>query len=417
MRLGSFFGLPAPMILLLEDNEERLRSWLRFASEDTRTEFLYLLKVEELCEWKLPDVQQVSEGFSPMVRIDHGKSSSLSEIEMAQLGAEIRSKLIALVLKKEKMGKSKKLPENLTVYISDVMKEKSFSVAEISDFVKRLYRGLEDSDVKTTGDWVKVAEAKRVLPDAIDLTDRRITLSAEQKAMLQFVIDRKSLIQKCIEFCSNNVTNDEMIFNVSFFELILRKASSFGFMVLNRFEEVKDKRSKSFLLGAAEQCKAEADKFSACFKKYVNANEVDGIKDVRDLLFSMHDVPDWCRDYFAGLITHGEIDCSGLNNENLQVMIEVLQCIQRLDKESVERKIDCKIEDWDSWILEMCDLGVCGLNDKSLVLFDDAVRNTVFGGKMQVTKSPEDYAEIESVLANVYALLDTLRPIGEVLDE
>jgi len=428
MRIGNFWGLPAPMaILLFRDSPELLYGYLKMMGKelspglmlDIQKEFQYLLKHVSNNGWELPEYERVSVNFPLDTCVDGMAISGADTLTNVLFETELCCRAIELAMKYEARGEFFKLPQDLRGWLKGVFSGRQCHIGEIN---KVLREAIKDTGACSESVIPSIAEKyglKRTCPEFYWDGDRRVRLSETQKAVWQYYSDAAGMIAECIDKCSGQADDEETIFGVSFFDLIKRKPVSIKYSVINVFQRAKERQYAKLLPDCRDECIREIQKYRDAILKNVEfGNEkADAIISDAGLeeIFSVGSAS--CQSFFKGLIQDGRLPLPDLQTADLQMLVEIYSRIERFEMVGFGTAFGVECGDVDSFISECCGIGICGLNYCSFDLFEDAVMNISLSEKGKIRKSSQDLQELSFHLNDISALLDTLIPIGTHIAE
>jgi hypothetical protein len=348
----------------------------------------------------------------------HGSIDGEPETLVVQLAQEVRNEVLALVVRNSKNGKWKEVSKDLSEKVMSEFSSSEFSIGEISDVVKKIYKGLTDSSVDTMAEWAEAYGMTKCVPDSIMTDEKSIHLSGNQKNALQYFADRQDFIEDCIKHCAERATGGKMVFGISFFDLIMRKPSSITYIVYNLFDSVKDKRNPNVLYAVINECREETEKYKQCMNEFVSSGKVVKVKKFTadKALGILDDCSASVRQFFVTAFDNGTLDLDELTEESFRMLVDLRSKISSVTSEFFLKKLGCKGRLSDV-AFELKDIGIIGVNDQSLALFDDSLMNFVLEGDSRIAKSDEDVNALKQNLSDIDALLDTLIPIGGKISE
>lgn len=414
MRIGEFWGLPAPMLLLVVQDERKLCELLSHAPSDFKTELLFLKKSVSLCSYELVPFDEVSTSLAPTLQVVNGKVQGQSEITCVQLINEIYWKVVRNLVNSLVKGEKKEITKDLRSVVTQRVKELSFSVSDVDRIAKKIARRIPDGSVDIT-QAVKLFNLTMKVPNCIVVDGNTITLTDIQKNFWQYYLDRIDLIQKCIDACGSGVVEEELIFGNSFFYLVDGKRNKVYDIVRSLFYHIRDRRQDpGYLINTIVECTHGIDQFRQCFTKYVNASHTNNaIVTETEAYARFAESSQACINFFDSLLRSGSLELKYVSATDLDQMIYLFEMINQFNQSGFTELCSRKVigSSYD----ELNAIGICGINDNSLDLFYDAISNKVFNEIINVEKSEEEVKAIYHDLDDIDALLDTLIPIGEVL--
>ena len=102
---------------------------------------------------------------------------------------------------------------------------------------------------------------------------------------------------------------------------------------------------------------------------------------------------------------------------DFELLCQLYDTAKKLDADFLNKTFGLSLtaEGWGALSEEMCSFFVCGLNVQSLPLLCEAITTTTLTAPDSVKKSEEYLDKMNEILADVECLLNTIRPIGDVL--
>lgn len=423
MRLGNFWGLTAPMILIIFDDDwDVLHHYFDVLNNeansillaDVQQEFLFLRNILSTEEYKIPEVEQViGQMISAGLDCNCGKVSGKDEVFVETLITEITFKVISKIIKSEKKMEFKKVPDDLRGFVAEYVRSNVIPSRELATVSTKIFKALEPGNVPTVSALAVKFHLQRVVPEYVCYGNERTKMTPDLEKIWQYFAERLGVINQIIEWCTVGDVESERVFNVPFFSLIQWKPSSIQYKILDAFSPVEDRQTADLVKDCKERCAEEIQRYRECFDKYVVAKNTVQEEDVlsEEQLVSVLSEERGAASFFVPLFKAG-VRVSDYQEEDLRMLCDIFARIRGLKKFS---KIFGIQMDENSVGEEAVKIGICGLNTYSLELFREAIFGITLVNRGKIEKSPETIAEIEAVIRDVQALLDSIQPVGEVL--
>lgn len=427
MRLGNFWGLPAPMaILLFFDNPDLLNEFLgRFTEEVDTTvsfevmkEFSFLAKILGFSDWESPSYDEVETCYTPDTQVISGKISGGSEIHNAQLSAEIVIKVVERLIAMEQKGDYRMLPEDFYDVVKMKVAEQPFSIIETKKVARKIARSFASSDTPCVSKKALEMGFMKKAPREIWLNSRHIVLNEQQTAVWNWFSKYLPEIKKYIKSCSGGRLEEETIFGISFFDLIKRKPISIKYSVMNIFQRIKSREFARFLPDCVKECAEEIAKYKEALLKHVDFGKSD-----EELHLHLHDLDNILQNYsdvgrslLEQAVQSSSIRLNDYKKSDIEMLAELSDRITHLEIVGIDNILGITIDDYEKFFNDCCDIGIYGLNCCSADLFSDSITNISLSEKGKIRKSTEELSEIMHSLQDITALLSTLIPIGTALD-
>lgn len=415
MRLGSFWGLPAPAIVVVFDHDrdflykclDKLNTDCNARIvQDVRKEFLVLRQVAKGCSYELPEYDKVSTQYNEMKVVTKGKIEGANDLFTASLVNEVLFSTIEELVKRSGKGKYYKV-DKLREAVQQTVEEETFAIGKIGKLPSKVLKKLESANRSTLPVLVKQFGLVEAPPVAISFGGEKVRLGEPEKKVWGYYHQRLDFIDEILARCITGRVAEEVTFGVPFFDMTKRKPASLKYKVIEIFDKAKDYRTSHLIGKCKAECAAELDRFKACLKKYVLEGD-EGLDVLSDREFYQVVAQDGMENYrfFEKLAREREMVPSDYQQEDVEMLIEI-------------RKLVLANQNWDEAIgvpnsAEVARrIGICGLSEHSERLFREAIVGTSLVHQGKITKDAEYLEEIQEVVSDVEALLDTLIPVGE----
>ncbi|MEY8333107.1 hypothetical protein AALB53_08385 [Lachnospiraceae bacterium 47-T17] len=433
MRLGGFWGMTAPVLLLAFHDIGEIKSLISSMQRTVNTDILDDLKTEFYVLSKVSDFTVVDTGLNDANAIFIRKANTCTfenghlmvdgaiSQQDAEFTGELTRLLAEMIIKGEQKGKFVNLDGNddivltLRLCVTRWFKDKSFSLLKTKQMVRALYRSI--ATAKTCLNSAKIIEAfgfKRVIPDSIMLNGEVVKINASVKAVCSYYVNRLDDIHELLHFITSDPMREEKILDISFFDLIKRKPISFFYIVLSKFEIAKYKPSANLIRNTVDTVWDGVNLYKECINKHVKVyGESESIDTMTYEFFAelQSAFSKEKRLFFTG------IQYADFTSEDFAQLSLIYDRVSVLSADYFNHEFGLHLskEEWLSVFKEVCDLCVYGLNFHTLALFKSSIDTTTLTFADNVKKDKEYMDSLYKVLDDVESLLSTMRPIGEVL--
>lgn len=414
MRLGSFWGLPAPAILVVFDEErDFLYKCLSKLDSDSTAEILvdvgkefsFLKRILSQCGWGIPAYDRVSEQYSPMKKVVNGSIDGADDFFSVQLRSELVFRCLEEMVKREQRGDYRECSA-LESSVNRMLASESFQLGKIDKIAKSLVKGLPCAKQSSLEGIAEKFRLVRKAPDVIWFGGQKVRLQENECRVWQWFSERADFIDKILKQCYQGRSSEETTFGVPFFDMTKRKPSSLQYKVIDIFDCAKDYRTSHLLVKCIEECSVELAKFKQCLKRYVLSSDSSPITmDQNTFVNTLAEQSNECIDFFGNLLSEGTMKYDDYQLEDVEMLCKIFELITARSE-------------WDNIIgvpgaAEAAKrIGVCGLSEYSLPLFSEAVAGISLMHQGKIKKSPEYVQEIQAVISDIDALLQTLLPVG-----
>lgn len=441
MRVGSFWGLPAPMILLAMDDDESVikqfsmlnTTMNRQILQDVEVEFAVLGQIEKIVKvfLKKPDFLCVSREYAGKLCVSEGRLIAVGEMTNAvdfevlwqDLVSELTIDFAQKIIDFEARGSGVSLPEITKGSLRDIVESglsgKSFGLEDTKNVILEIIKPYRAEKSNFTAQLLSEFQYTIGVPDVVAVNTQRFSVSPEMKKVLVWYAERLHRIKGLA--CSINAVTvqEEMIFDTPFFDLIKRKPESLIYMILNRFDYVKSKQTAYAIRAVCAEVRENVERYKVCLRKYVSGASSEEQCPTLDFFECVQSLVQ--NDVELSFLMQSERDGifhkDDFSVEDLENILEIYRCVRKLNYSYFNSIFDLALEEnqWDELSKNLCNVCICGLNNCSERLFLEAVRNISFALDVKVQKSQEFFEKINKIISDTESLISTIRPIGEVL--
>lgn len=450
MKIGGFWGLTAPMLVILAKNigTEKTKDMISTINknvnsdiiDDLRTELVYLYnaadKFPRSFSSKMMPTNLVSK--KTYLTIRKGKLVGLKPADnqeelLQDLYYEITVK-VALDITKELYSGNQhfclsagdtiiQMRSNLFRYVKDYLQDKTFRLNNTWAICKDIVDSLRD-DVSHFTDRVLLCGAFDIevgFLSNINVNGVQYNFSDSDLSIIDYVLDQEVILE-----ILNNLNifkyNELLVFDTPFRELICRAPSSLLFLIINKFDLVKTKRHYSFLQNLVIELKHDLELFKQYFASEVICADKKVVKDIDILntkrykeIIQTYDNDKFL--FFSEILANGYVKASDLKVEDLTTISNIYDYVILLNKDTLNSLFNVNYDDleWDRLSRKFVEVGICGINLYSIELLKDSIRTTSFVSVTKFEKSKENIEAFYKIISDIEALLDTIKPIGEAL--
>lgn len=451
MKLGGFWGLTAPMLLILAKNNDidevknmitSVNKYINYeVIEDLQTELLYLYNTIERFPRSFSSDLLPEELVSKKqyLSIKSGKLVGLhqdddGDVLYSNLIQEITAKVVIEILKEIYSGNNHfelnfgnseiELRNNLFQYVKEFISKKSFRVNRIWSICDDIVDSLR-SDVSCFTNQVLLCDAFFInvgFISNINVNGVQVSFSQEEMKIIEYFLD-KDTIKIILDNLDTFKYNERIVFNTPFRELVCRKPTSLLFLIINKFELVKTKRVKSFLENLVIELKEDLENFKRYFDEEIICDEDCDKRDFEILDTKMYfDIINQYKpekmSFFNDLVLKNYINVSDLRVSDLHNLSSIYDSISLLNRENLNAlfHVNYNNKQWDLFAQKLVKVGICGVNLFSLELFKESVRTISFISMTKFKKTRENIEQFNRIISDIEALLDTIRPIGGAIN-
>lgn len=411
MRLGSFWGMTAPMfVLAFQEREEPIAIFNAMLAhseveclQSLRKELLYLTRLERLVEYRcdLSTESITSDDFWDDGLREHPECSGIFRNEVLQ-------RVLVKCSERERAGKCKDL-DAIEECIAKQLKSWKGKVSDVAKVVAEIMRALPSSDDSSVNAWAAKHEIvlSSSLAESVVVGGKKRILSEEEKRVVEYFLSRMPDVRFWVEELNVQKEKQQEVFGLPFFQLAKRKPESIRYVVLSQFDQIKSMNNAKVLLDTVDSIRKDVHKFRELYEKFVSTEERTGSGSV--VQYQTND--------FFGILSLRGFDMSVLAEDDQALLWQLYECCCRVSPSNLEKIFGFGVENWSAFGESLVELGICGLNGFQLELFAEAIVNTVLStNKLFVEKEKQE--SVKRILEyDVDAMLDTIMPVGRVLYE
>ena len=443
MKLGAFWGLTAPMIVLLKnlfDKEtyEKYVSILNISGNtifltDFQKEMKYLLNYIDSFPYSYESVYNEDfnklNGLSYVNGVINSDDSDLAYLAEDKIWSNVGIKVVQ-DLEKNKATYSRSLlgyldgDETIRSIVHDFCMQNAISLdntkASVIKILKKFKNKAAD-DCLTKGDIARLCEyfeLRKVIPDSVVFDGNKIILSDIDKSFLSLLINSRDFILDCISAIKITRHKEIPIFDTTFHSFIRRKPTSLYYTVMKKFDYVKTTNA-AHLRTTLNEARDSLSVLKQCISEYlVVGNEEKNVLTDNDYQIAINSYDTRKALFFTSLRDDKYLYVENLLEEDLAVLSNMYDIIAKLNCEFFSQQLGCSINQQDFITLDskMQAIGIYGLNLFSMNLFKEFIRSVMLITTDKIQKSEEEMEELNRVVSDVQALFDSMISIGGELN-
>lgn len=437
MRIGSYWGIPAPMLLLAYRDDEKLLKEhvnnMRLSGnseiiENLHKEFVMLKQLKRFLNVSFTIDTPISEQF-PNLLISNGKllDTTLNPIILEDLKYEILIRVVQMIYDGERKDnfckiEANNLKQELRTVINSYVDSATFEVSELNKVCRKIYKSIKTDEKNILSEkLLAMFPHVEFIPDSVMLNGNRLIITEEMKKVCKYFLDKMPLVDEILQITEVVTEEERRIFGVSFFDLLKRKPESLLFLVQNKFDYIKNKQTATAVQAVTKEVRMELDKFIENKNVYVtnSQNEMDhsffdNSKALRHISAQSAD----CSLFFTRLLSEG-VRAEDFIESDFVMLLEMFNKIHDLDYTFFceEFNLDVTEKELESMFYDLTFLGISGLNLYSIVLFEESIYNITLSEIGTITKSNEYLTTLDQILFDIQSLLKTIKPIGAMVNE
>lgn len=438
MRLGSFWGLTAPMLLFLQDanntsciSSECFNYATRLLAQSGALKDS-LLEASYFSRYLSHLDLNVSCGHDLYFKVNKTRKFNKSGIVINGLVSEEETRLFILdcayyVVMKALSDYREGLSYDFgfTPDMTDVQKKthliqaiqstvsgQIFPLTRTGSILNKYLKSCETNENSDPTPLIGAFGLQYCVPSEYKFQGKVVkNLSDDTQKLVTYFLHHFSSLSSLV---AQGIEKDVEPFGVPFTDLIRRKPSALYYIVSDCFDYVKGQVHKVLLLNTIENVKTNMDLFEQAYKTRVyNSNTTFEEYTVDKSYAFINSFEPKKHNFFSRLLQEELIRINQCNDEVLQFLSELFDSIYSLTPERISFLAGLpENPDWDLINKELASIGLYGLNFRGLDLFAQAIENTVLVFDNSISKNTEEIEEIDSVVSDVYSLLDSLIPIG-----
>lgn len=415
MRIGSFWGLPAPMfVIAFPEPKDALKLFAAFNEtsngeilKDLQKELVQLRKVSSYVIYS--SNLSLSDDYADLFwRV--GSVDGAAEVSGA-IAREITEKVLAKILNNEakcKFVDTTDLESVITQYLS----VNSFQLSRIPKVVNEIISSLPQATASNSSEWLQKYPLDKTITDTIVVDGKRHTLTESEKAIVEYFVSRLDDIDMWIQALGVTEVQEDVLFGITFSSLVRRKPESIRYAVLNMFEQVKHTGNAKMLEKVIVNVRKDSDKMKECYRRFVGVRGEDVVEES----ISQNDDADAVFFTTNEFLRRAGFSWDSLSKRDKEILLLAYKGVCNVTPDALNRTLRVAVDDWTEYGEELCStIKVCGLNGCAEQLFVEAVCNTVLAVN-KIYRDEETIAKVDSILRDdIDALTETYLAVGEVI--
>lgn len=439
MKLGAFWGLTAPMIILLKDlfDKEIYEKYVSILNISGNTIFLadfqkemkYLLNYVDTFPYSYESVYTNDfirlNGLSYVNGILNSTDSDLAYLAEDKIWSDVGIKIVQ-DLEKGKFIYNRSLlnylsgSEDMRRLVHDFCMGSTISLDNTKASVIKILKRFKDKDENaclTKSDiptFCQYFELQKTIPDSVIFDGNKIVLSDIDKSFLRFLINSRDFIFDCIRAIKITRHKEIPIFDTTFHSFIRRKPTSLYYTVMKKFDYVKTTNA-AHLRTTLNESRNYLAVLKECMSEYlIVGNEEKNVLTDNDYQMAINSYDASKALFFSSLRDDKYLYVENLLEEDLEILSKMYDIIATLNCKFFSKQLGCSINQRDFLELDkkMQAIGVYGLNLFSMNLFKEFIRSVMLITTDKIQKSEEEMEELNRVVSDVQALLDSMISIG-----
>lgn len=453
MKLGSFYGITAPMMVFLADLSGM--SFIRnmIGKMNNSVDNHNLLVAKEELEYFKKNLDKIT----PLVRSDfdidllkkyddlvYWDKGSVSAANADECVMDVKHYFVTEAAKAiVKESNIKKIIIDIFPEIinedtvrkfmiqkaDNFLEEKTFTLGELSKYSRQFNRTflkhipLESS--KSCYDVLKSSLSSAFgiyldIPEEIIVNNEKIKLDENERKIINYFKEHRNIIDELQICLSFKAAANDAVFSLTFRDIIHRKPERLYYEIINLFNPVKDTKTSLQLIGVRDAAIKQLEIFNKHFR--------ENVTDYRNYNLVKMDI-DTAVNIVQGVIGNntpldeqikqGVIEVSELDEQTLQLLAQAVIEIDGLNMKNLNDVlgINCNYNDWNNIITKLCTIGLCGVNFYNLKLFYNSLAELTLNLYTKVRLDKNTQERFLFVVEEIRAMLESIRPIGGDLNE
>lgn len=412
MRLASFFGLTAPMLILADFAENQIVNYVQLLNTTADRELLEFSSIE--LEYLYRAINNIPYDYENnedvintekklIINVAHKLIRRKESVKLDKMGCvdDIRNEILAQVRSYMSGGKfdSSRLSA-ASVAIANTMIDKSIVNNEnkIEEFVKNIELAFN---------------LKRIYNTNIPGRDGLVVFSSDEFNVVDFFIKRIETIKKYKEIFNVQRKNGGIFFDIPLTELLRSSDMRLKMIVANRLQALKNETSKHKFCNVINSTREDIINFEKELNKVVPDSDKSRFVGLSKEEFDEIQIKNEdCTELFSFLQKENKV--SSLDTNTLETLICVYKRLISLDCAALNNKMDIDFEEgqYDDLIHKLNCIGICGINLYSKDLFLDMLKSSVLYQYDQLILEDECLQRLFKNLEEIKALFDSILPIG-----
>lgn len=455
MKLGNFYGLTAPNIIILREqfDEDDFIKAVALLNNPVDKNFIARAK-EELGFFRkaldnIPvkytndlSLNVLSENSD--VIIEHGtlKGVSNAQLVLEQIKRYLAVKVACYVSQpnvkntldvnifkgKASVSDVRKIFNSV---ITDYLNENDIRLGDLivyqeesNVFINKLSRKFLDrrGDKILTNEKEKLHQVivkafqleEEILPK-IQIDNKEILLNDNEVKIIKWFKNHRDTLNSCLPIMMEKIiTSNQKVFSMPFRDLVFRRPERLISEVVHFYKSAnvstgREKMIKNIRANIIEQL----DIFKNLFEE--NVIQQGTLEEKKFFVVTLNsEVDGESLTILKRALKNYDLEIENCDEDKLITISKLFDFSRKLTKEFYDEIFNVKmsVSEWDFTIKKLNSLGIAGLNFYSTHLFIRSLKAYSFDDKIKIKKSPKEIENYESVLQEINAFLDSQLPLG-----
>ena len=454
MRLGGFWGITAPMLVIAikQNSIESILPMMKAVSTsreiitDLKVELIYLLRAIDKIPKKYfpPDNFPTIESFDKSIRCANGKLFAEGIDEQDFYMSLVTGCVIYLLKKHDKSGTDFSLKiesvngfedpaciNNRLVVINkvrEIIKDEDFYLSNVTKVYRKVYKELMigEEDSATMLDYKSLATSFMLtekVPENLIVDGNSVCFSQEELKVVEFFISSRDTILELLSYLKVKEVSENRVFGKTFRELMSRKPTSLYWVTQERFDTVKSKNNGSFLTSLLKEMKQDLKQFKNSMDTEVISKKQRKLENLslsnKVYLERLDNFNQEKKQLFFEIYSLGFIKPTDLTDDTFNLLSDIYDAVSSLGILGLNSffGLNYTRSDWEKFIKLLNQIGIYGINLFTKSLFKDSIGNMTFISNSFIVKTDEEINEFKNVISNIQDLVSTIKPIGTVLTD
>lgn len=420
MKLGTFWGLPATMILLAYDDVDEILEDITFTRNktandiitDLHTELYYLKQASKYmtCELLSPTGEWVSqtEEAAQIVRGTVVSSKANADVVLIDARNEIVIRLAQKIIDGEKRGisfsDSVTCRDDLERLADSTIANESFACSEIPRVAGRLYRSLKGEGKPLTQKLLQEFENRTRLLDSFLPGVMDVQVRECLSRIFNYYMERMDTVNTLFHETVAKTRTAAKVFDRELSEFLQRHANYLDHVTIGWFKYVEKNANEATLMSTVED-------FNSNLRQLINLLETTVVStESIDQEGAMYDPSAYS---VLAILPHAE----SYKEDEIQVLERMYHRVQSLDLDLMASRFGVEPEILEKCLRKACSVGICGLNNQSEALYKECLTNVILADEFTCSKSQDFLDELQVSIANAKDIIENIKPIGAKLGE
>ena len=307
--------------------------------------------------------------------------------------------------------------------ITDYLKDNSLKLSDVDVAVNRIARKLLDRK----GDTVFTPEKEKLfygvvqafslneeLVTSFQLGDEELILNDAEIKIISWFKQRREIINSCFPFMTEKIiTSNQQVFSMPFRDLIFRRPERLISEVTHFYKSAnvstgREKIIKNIKTNVLEQVKLFEDLFAE------NVLQQGVLEEKKEFAISVSEGDSESLAILKNALRNYDLRIANCDEDKLNVLSKIFEFTRGLTKDFYNTLfgVELSLEEWEQTIAKLNKLGIAGINFHSTHLFIRSLNAFSFDDKVKIEKSFSEIETYKRILEEVHAFLDSQLPIG-----